>query len=173
MKNIEDENNPVIGETYLVACYVKTEGVIKQYTPVLNLLHSDIENGQKEPHYHHDTRFSYCPEHGKNLPPTYEYKSHFRIVPQKGYTIEYLPLILQGKMCGGISPVSVIRNAPLNHKCIMNGVCPHKGYSLKNILPVDGVIECPLHGLKFDAETGELLTDLDAIRHEFDLIKLL
>lgn len=33
-------------------------------------------------------------------------------------------------------------------------VCPHQKASLGSIMPIDGVITCPLHGLKIDAETG-------------------
>ena len=34
-------------------------------------------------------------------------------------------------------------------------ICPHKGADLSTIPVRDGVIECPLHGLQFCAETGE------------------
>lgn len=33
-------------------------------------------------------------------------------------------------------------------------VCPHKHLPLGSIAPIDGVITCPLHGLRVDAETG-------------------
>ena len=36
-------------------------------------------------------------------------------------------------------------------------ICPHKGTDLRTIPVRDGVIECPLHGLQFCAETGETL----------------
>jgi hypothetical protein len=38
------------------------------------------------------------------------------------------------------------------------GRCPHKGALLDSIPVVDGVITCPLHGLKFDCQTSECLT---------------
>ena len=34
-------------------------------------------------------------------------------------------------------------------------VCPHKGANLTGVEPDDGVIQCPLHGLRFCAETGK------------------
>lgn len=37
-------------------------------------------------------------------------------------------------------------------------VCPHQNVALGSVLSVDGVITCPLHGLKIDAETGVVLT---------------
>ena len=37
-------------------------------------------------------------------------------------------------------------------------VCPHKGFDLGPIAPrLDGVIVCPLHGLRIDAQTGVVL----------------
>lgn len=36
-------------------------------------------------------------------------------------------------------------------------VCPHKRFPLGSIAPVGGVITCPLHGLRIDAETGKVL----------------
>lgn len=37
-------------------------------------------------------------------------------------------------------------------------VCPHRGARLGSIAPVDGVITCPLHGLRIDAATGLVLS---------------
>ena len=39
-------------------------------------------------------------------------------------------------------------------------VCPHKHVALGNVAPIDGVITCPLHGLRIDAETGKCLGPL-------------
>ena len=36
-------------------------------------------------------------------------------------------------------------------------VCPHRGASLEGIQPVDGVVTCPLDGLKWCVETGALV----------------
>ncbi len=36
-------------------------------------------------------------------------------------------------------------------------ICPHRKASLGNVQPIDGVITCPLHLLKIDAETGVVL----------------
>lgn len=35
--------------------------------------------------------------------------------------------------------------------------CPHRGVRLDTLKPVDGVITCPLHGLRFYAATGKSL----------------
>ena len=49
---------------------------------------------------------------------------------------------------------SKFRGACLNPA---NPICPHKGFDLRGIKPVDGVITCPLHGLRFSSRTGEAL----------------
>lgn len=36
-------------------------------------------------------------------------------------------------------------------------ICPHQKASLGSVLPVDGVITCPLHGLRIDAQSGTVL----------------
>lgn len=37
-------------------------------------------------------------------------------------------------------------------------VCPHQATPLGSIKPVDGVITCPLHGLRIDAATGVVIS---------------
>ncbi|RYG96455.1 MAG: hypothetical protein EON58_12050, partial [Alphaproteobacteria bacterium] len=49
-----------------------------------------------------------------------------------------------------------------------NPVCPHKGISLASVPVIDGCIDCPGHGLRFDAKTGEIVSryaDLDEATH--------
>ena len=52
-----------------------------------------------------------------------------------------------------ITPVKFISKSKLKHKCIYKGKCPHRGYDLSQETPINGVITCPLHGLKFDVKT--------------------
>ena len=54
-------------------------------------------------------------------------------------------------------PVRFIKNSKLKHKCIHKGKCPHRGYDLSNVDPIDNQIHCPLHGLIFDAETKKII----------------
>ena len=35
-------------------------------------------------------------------------------------------------------------------------ICPHKGADLSRMPVRDGCVTCPLHGLRFDAETGRV-----------------
>lgn len=41
--------------------------------------------------------------------------------------------------------------------CLVRGICPHRGYDLSHEPVIDGVVTCPLHGLRFDAATGRAL----------------
>ena len=38
--------------------------------------------------------------------------------------------------------------------------CPHRNVDLSDVEPIDGVIQCPLHGLRFCAKTGERMEAL-------------
>lgn len=44
--------------------------------------------------------------------------------------------------------------------------CPHRGHDLRTCPVVNGVIECPLHGLVFDAKTGKNLGYEAALNHQ-------
>jgi hypothetical protein len=35
-------------------------------------------------------------------------------------------------------------------------ICPHRGASLCGVPAVEGVVTCPLHGLRFDAKSGQV-----------------
>lgn len=43
-------------------------------------------------------------------------------------------------------------------------VCPHKLFPLGSIEAVDGVITCPLHGLRIDAKTGSCIGAAEDVR---------
>lgn len=53
-------------------------------------------------------------------------------------------------------------------------VCPHRGFNLDSIPPDEnGLIECPMHGLRFYAESGKLVTqDFDEIERKEKLASL-
>lgn len=44
-------------------------------------------------------------------------------------------------------------------KKIKCGRCPHRGVLLNSVPVIDGVITCPNHGLRFNAETKQCITD--------------
>lgn len=39
--------------------------------------------------------------------------------------------------------------------CLRHRVCPHRGYDLSREPVIDGIVTCPLHGLRWNVETGE------------------
>lgn len=182
---------PVVGEFYLVPCYVTPREVTEldyeykdgelvemsgnayEYvTPIINHLHTDRENGQSMAHYHADYRFEPYGINQVNMSGAYH-----RIFPHddvhKNKKIEYRVMICRSTAQTGVTPSNMIRRSNLKHKCIHKGKCPHRGYDLSSVVPVNGEITCPLHGLRFNAHTKELLHDpmLEYILSQLEGIK--
>jgi len=60
--------------------------------------------------------------------------------------------------------VDLIKKSKLKHNCIYKGKCPHRGFDLSNTKPTiddngESVIRCPLHSLKFNAKTKQLINE--------------
>lgn len=157
IEKVTDVKRPLVfGELYLVPCFVKHNGRDAQdITPVILLPHNDIENGQKEIHYHLDTRFYIG--NTKLLRP--EDNAEFG-------DLEWVELPVINERFEGSTPTNDIGKSKLKHKCIHKGKCPHRGYDLSQVKPVNtigflknenGIIKCPLHGLLFDAKTKKLI----------------
>lgn len=165
---VEDVNKPLKkGEEYLVPCLVNrrhflAETVITYISPVINHPHSDKENGQKEVHYHIDYRFV---KHlnDSTFPTVMNNHSRYYFVENIRPTnflniLEYFILPVINEEFAGITPVENIAKSKLKRKCIHNEKCPHRGYPLSQVKPVNGKITCPLHGLKFDAATKKIIS---------------
>lgn len=179
MEKVDEILHPVeVGETYLVPCVETTEIITEAIyidpasedrafwmdfshdeqirpqvkrrvplrIPVINHPHSDRENGQDEIHYHLDTRFVKWRWHSK-----YDLR-----IPDKQELV-YVPLevIADGEQLP--TAPSMIANSRMPHRRLKNHKCPHRGYDMRKVKPVNGCLTCPLHGLKFDAETHECL----------------
>lgn len=178
-QKVETIKRPLkLGEKYLVPCIVRKEeyqgGFIDDgfgymapnyktrtyITPVINHPHSDRENGQNYVHYHVDFRFIKT-ENGRVVN---NHSNHFFVESARPQDhihgeIEYVVLPVVNEQFDGITSVEHIKNSKLKHKCIHKGKCPHRGYDLSQVPSVDGIITCPLHGLKFDSETKVLLNE--------------
>lgn len=168
MQKVDElKSPPFIGDYYLVPCITKPvvhpileweldaegnwkpENVVSRINPVpiINHIHNDKETGQDYYHYHEDDRFI------ADVPTS----SGFRIDLEKGEKVEihYIPMkcvkLKVGTIAGATKPET------FKHKCIHKGKCPHRGYDLSSTPVIDGIITCPLHGLKFDAETKKLI----------------
>ena len=152
---------PVIGQPYLVpTVYGQWHHLCRDW-PVVGLKHDDIEHLNFRPlHYHLDIRFlrvsatllenaQYQPLHSRD---------HLALGPIKfaRRTCIRTPNVFRG-------PSDFIRKfhtAFAGRQCAEGKrgfVCPHKFFPLGSIEPVDGVLTCPLHGLRIDVATGVVL----------------
>lgn len=184
MKRVEEVYDVQPGQKYLVTCFVH-EGETRididwndqstwmdledlrlkpqqyrkffRYIPVIDHPHNDKENGQPDTHYHLDDRFAGPQEH---LPEGHELDFYSRFYPEqnKHYRKVVLALRAQNPLVATRTATSLISNSKFKHKCIHKGKCPHRGYDLTNVgISPDGTVTCPLHSLKFNPDTLELL----------------
>lgn len=137
--------------------------------PIINHLHHDKEHGQSYEHYHVDYRFVRLtrPKQNQLIPEAVNRTKGLEMAPwirfdlidenlEPGtYKIEYHPMACLRHTNRGIA--GLVRPETLKHKCIHKNKCPHRGYDLRQEVPQNGVIVCPLHGLKFDYKTKELM----------------
>lgn len=158
---ITDIKRPVKkGEIYLVPCVVKSEGDVCFIDPIIYHAHNDIENGQMERHFHLDYRFIKTDENGHtiNRHSRQIWGHTFRPHQKDSNKIYWHQLPVINEKFAGITDVKLISKSKLKHKCIVKGKCPHRGFDLSQVNHVDGVITCPLHGLRFDEKTKQLLS---------------
>jgi hypothetical protein len=154
----------IVDNYYWVPCIVNSVGEMfgkpsYSLTPVIPHPHNDIENGQPELHYHTDTRFfDGGALHYNNFMVWFvDYEQHLRPLYDKNRPLEYFRLQLRGNTVFYKTQVELISKSKLKHKCIVKGKCPHRGMDLSNVIPVDGVITCPLHSLRFNALTKQII----------------
>ncbi len=138
----------------------------KQLIPVVGPPHDDVEyiNFPDRP-YHVDWRFA--PQSVCNLATEHNYfaelgmvvdvrlvektvvrrmkcRREFRMYPDKNGA-KFLPALQKG----------------FADKSAKNGICPHKGFDLNTLHPdADSCVVCPLHGLKFNTTTWQLVERL-------------
>lgn len=177
MEKVENITRPLItGEWFLVPCMIWQQypswfqTILPVITPVINHPHSDMENGQRESHYHMDTRFfqqQVCTKLSykdaaiisliEDFKKQYQFYNKDRVFPFDKCTLHYIALPVVQLKFEMITTVTFIKNSKLKHDCIHNGKCPHRGYDLSQVEPVNGIITCPLHGLQFDANTNKIV----------------
>lgn len=130
----------------------KMARVQEKIMPLIDHPHNDVENGQREVHYHADTRYI-----DKSLKDQYAQSMRIDLPLKANARLEYRMLKKTGDYPQYITSVDLISKSKLKHKCIHKGKCPHRGYDLSNEEPKNNVITCPLHGLKFSSETKQLI----------------
>ncbi len=129
--------------------------------PLIDHPHNDIENGQKETHYHYDTRYEGNILYGKYIVDMFK---GTKMRPKYDeYKLEVFELERNEEAHDMSTPVQFISKSKLKHNCIHKGKCPHRGMDLSKVLPnfnqytEEWEITCPLHGLRFDANTKEVI----------------
>jgi hypothetical protein len=167
----EDVNTPEIGQRYLVNCVWADPfplGMQPRWWPVLGSPHTDPEISVRaaNPHWHCDWRFvSELVWHrvmtrvsNGETPLSYAIWT----TRTAGNTTRR---ILKLKRPMPAFPKIAAQHLPvLEHACANSRLnldtmrCPHRGICLRGIPPdSNGVITCPGHGLKWNANTGELV----------------
>ena len=171
----EIQGEPVIGKVYMVPCLpLQVDGLaLPVDIPVLGDWHTDKELAADFEHAHVDVRFielAKLVKYGWSHNVFSQYFTHAAVLghlPQQRAALRERPMLCVAKlnqnehwMAGpGGYLEAVARNlknggAKLNLNC---KVCPHRGTPLNSIKPTNGIILCPAHGLRFSAETGEII----------------
>lgn len=175
-QKVEEVKRPLkIGEKFLVPCIIKKINRKTYISPIINHPHNDKENGQQEIHYHVDYRFVKCSQEGfvryvDNIPyvfnpvPVNNHSKHIwvpsaRCEKTNEIKINYYILPVINAHLFGSTPIDFIKKSKLKHDCIYKGKCPHRGYDLSQVDPIDGIITCPLHGLQFDSITHKIINN--------------
>lgn len=175
---INEIHRPLVqGELILVPCFVKEDGIVHYITPVYDCPHSDKDSGQDYVHYHADYRFIPHDTHpiGNRIvaiPINDERRRDFDTIVYLGHSVNRFndrPTLDGGEnLVWRLLPVvdpngfynptkeSLISKENIKPK-ICKGKCPHKGFDLSQVEAIDGVITCPLHGLRFDNKTKKLI----------------
>lgn len=142
-----------------------------KWWPVWGRKHNDIEffNFPHE-HYHIDPRFL-----TKRQWKEFDWGSHPPLAALQGKPLNHRDLpdgppraVLKRMKCtsldvtwqhGEAKAVIQIQKKFAGHRCRdskIGLICPHQRFPLGSIEPVDGVITCPLHGLRINAATGHV-----------------
>ncbi len=127
-----------------------TDAVIHM-VPVIGHLHNDP--GQEAPHYHIDLRYAepwMTARFGSRIPVTPEIQSEVWLFKMRMDATD-------SDYIGTTNPDLVQKSEISCDHLIKGHICPHRGFDLSTVEPVDGVLTCPLHGLQFCAKTKKLL----------------
>lgn len=169
---------PVKGRFYLVPAILWDWGLLgrePKWWPVLGNKHKDVEFFDFHYlHYHVDPRFmttAHWRDAGDPWDPTISALDLILSRPLSSINLPHGPAkpVPRRMRC---SMVDILYGhdeqkavVDLNkhhagqqcHKGKRGWVCPHRHIALGSIAPIDGVITCPLHGLRVDAATGKCL----------------
>jgi len=165
------------GRKYLVP-YIRPPTAIHGYeagnqVPIIGELHEDTLLGFPYLHFHHDRRFI-PPRIYNEMQNPWEALAVTRLIPNESGELEVDPLwvdlpIKHGEFtCHRQMPEPTIKVVGLDRleklfkfRKLENRVCPHKRVSLSGMYPDnDWCLTCPGHGLKWNANTGDLVQQI-------------
>lgn len=154
---------PIIGEAYLVPTVFGQWHHLMRDWPVMGLKHDDIEHLNFEKlHYHIDTRFLRVNEDLLYEAP-YQPLHARKDIPLGAIVLRRRTCIREPLDFNGPPHFTVkFQTAFAGTQCgkgKRGWVCPHKHFPLGTIEPVNGVLKCPLHGLRIDAATGMVISN--------------
>lgn len=164
-----------VGKFYDVQCvYARLHSDIAWW-PVLGEAHRDSEIIGFDPlHYHVDWRFVSRRLHQRLVEFTLrgaieEYAVPLMLMPDPGWRVRRIEECF-GELKHRHMRLKCKRQfSPYPHgrapwmarmsehhagSCLKRNVCPHRGYDLSREPVVDGIVTCPLHGLRFNVDTG-------------------
>lgn len=154
--------SPVIGQFYLVpTVHYEWHDKVRAW-PVMGAIHNDSDRFTfPHDHYHLDTRFTpaWCITRRPFATPLIE-------LPNRGP----MPSIKFRKMrCRRTmetyphhnqKEIIAIQRDYAEQQCAHGKggwICPHRKFSLGSIEPIDGIVTCPLHGLRIEAASGRVI----------------
>lgn len=158
---------PLVGQFYLVRTVRARFFTTIADWPVIGPQHEDREiSGLSVDHYHLDWRF--VPVSQEQLERRYSYVLHARTGEPPLPAAQWrrrkcirsdLPLLIPWN--AQRTPVDKVREIYAGRQCLRNAaggfICPHRQAPISSIYSHEGVIICPLHGLRIDAATGVVL----------------
>jgi hypothetical protein len=172
-KQLEKIKKPKVGKYYMVKCVklIKIWGAL--YVPVIGNFHTDKELAFDIEHIHIDYRFMPYKTVKKllynrflmawsltTLQSSILKNKKFKIIRRKMHR-EFVDFPNVNELKGSFKRKYIkLQDTMKNNHCkLIDGhICPHKGTSLKNVLPNEkGLLKCPTHGLLFSSKTGNLI----------------
>lgn len=171
LERVERIAGPLVpGRFYLVPT-VRCDyfGVVADW-PVIGPVHNDVEFFSFHlQHYHFDRRFI--------TPPASLRMREFETAPLHAHAGDVLPApVWRRKLCRRAEmpfdyahqpKVQALQDGFAGKACARGKagwICPHRHVALGSIEPREGVITCPLHGLRIDAASGVVLPVDPAVR---------
>lgn len=169
MELIEITKDPKIGETYLVRSVTIKKEVKSElgdvYIPVFSESHSDGKYGRGNEHFHVDWRFAseWLIEKKRK---DFETVFHSDVINREYFT----PIDKEWVLEDIYTEMKYLRDFPefpkasfrlledkMKDAIMKYMICPHHGTNLISCRPIDGVVTCPQHGLKWNINTGKLV----------------